>query len=275
MVIVVKMASLKPNKPELFTGKRDAVTVAAWLYQVDTYLNLLQVSNPGMNLDEAVRVSYASTLLKGNAAHWWYMLVQSGQTPGTWEAFCNMVRTEFVPSDSVDRARDKLRALRQKTSVNAYLNEFRNIVISIPGISNDEKLDKFVSGLKPEVLLEVRKNRPDNLEAAAQIALTIDSALFSMNRYYQSNVGSGSASGPVPMEIGNVEGTAHYRGKSFKPNGRGGNLIKQRTKDIRNGLCFVCHKPGCRSWKHKNGDDEIRGNNVRATSSGSEFESEN
>ena len=269
------MVNLKPNKPEPFSGKRDAVTVAAWLYQIETYLNLLQVSNPEMPIDQGIRVSFASTLLKGNAANWWYMLVQSGQAPGTWDEFCNCVRTEFVPKDSVDRARDKLRVLRQKTSVTAYLNDFRNIVISIPGISNDEKLDKFVSGLKPEVLLEVKKNRPADFESAAQIALTIDSALFSMNRYYQGNFGASSSSGPQPMDIGNVEGNTHYRGKSFKPKGRGGGMTKQRMNDLKQGLCFVCHKPGCRSWKHYNGDDKAMGNNVNADSSGSESNSEN
>ena len=202
-------------------------------------------------------------------------LVQSGQNPDTWEAFRDKVRTEFIPKESVDRAVDKLRALRQKTSVNAYLNEFRNIVISIPGISNDEKLDKFVSGLKPEVLLEVRKNRPADFENAAQIALTVDSALFSMNRYYQSNFVAGPSSGPQPMDIGNVESNTHYRGKSFKPKGRGGGMNKQRMNDLKRGLCYVCHEPGCRSWKHYNGDNDVKGNNVHASSSRSDSESEN
>jgi hypothetical protein len=237
------------------------------------YLNLLQVTNPQIVLDQNTRVSFASTLLKGNAAQWWYMLVQSGQAPVAWDAFLAKVRLEFIPQDSVDRARDKLRTLRQKTSVIAYLNEFRNTVITIPGISEDEKLDKFVSGLKPEVHLEVRKSRPADFESAAQVALTIDSALFSMRMHYQSNNGRGSSSGPVPMEIGNVEGQKPRRGKSTKPKSKGGEWSKEKVHDYEHGLCFICHKKGCRASMHKGGD--YRANNVSAASGGSDTESEN
>ena len=46
------MASLKPSKPDVYEGKRDALAVNAWIYQVDTYLNLLALSNPELNLTE-------------------------------------------------------------------------------------------------------------------------------------------------------------------------------------------------------------------------------
>ena len=267
------MANLKPNKPESFSGKRDAMTVNAWLYQVDMYLNLLQLNNPDVPLDQNTRVSFASTLLKGNAANWWYMLVQSGKAPGQWNAFVAKVRTEFIPQDSVDRARDKLGSLRQKTSVIAYLNEFRNVVISIPGISEDEKLDKFVAGLKPEVMIDVKKSRPADLESAAQIALTVDSALFSTGMYSQGMLRVGSASDPQPMDIGNVETRQHYRGKAFKPK-QSGRLTKKQIDVLRlQNKCFICHKPGCRSWKHDDRDKEAKENNFNVdTDSGSESE---
>ena len=62
------MVNLKPNKPESFAGKRDSVTVNAWLYQVEKHLNLLQMSSPDMLIDGSIRLSFASTLLSGNAA---------------------------------------------------------------------------------------------------------------------------------------------------------------------------------------------------------------
>ena len=267
------MANLKPNKPEPFSGKRDAVTVNAWLYQVDMYLNLLQLNNPEAPIDQNTRVSFASTLLKGYAANWWYMLVQSGQAPSQWDAFVAKVRIEFIPQDSVDRARDRLRSLRQRTSVTAYLNEFRNTVISIPGISEDEKLDKFVAGLKPEVMIDVRKSRPADLESAAQTALTVDSALFSTGMYAHSTFRSGSSSDPQPMDIGNVEGRTHYRGRAFKPNRARSKLSKKEIDLARQSKCFVCHKKGCRSWKHDGDDNEAIHNNTRADAdSGSESE---
>ena len=75
---------MKPQKPGPFEGKRDALTVETWLYQVDIHFNLLQVANPNIQIDEGTRVFFATTLLKGNAANWWFMLVQTGQAPGDW-----------------------------------------------------------------------------------------------------------------------------------------------------------------------------------------------
>ena len=105
------MANLKPQKPELFSGRRDAVAVNTWLYQVEMYLNLLQVAKPEIALDSVTRVSFASTLFKGFAAQWWYMMAQSDQAPVDWDTFVDKVRLEFIPQDNVDRARDKLRSL--------------------------------------------------------------------------------------------------------------------------------------------------------------------
>lgn len=267
------MASLKPQKPELFSGRRDAIAVNTWLYQVEMYLNLLQVTNPEIVLNEGVRVSFASTLMKGTAAQWWYMLVQSGQAPGNWNEFLAKVRLEFIPQDSVDRARDKLRSLRQKTSVLAYLNEFRNIVMVIPGISPDEKLDKFVSGLKPDVHFEVRKSRPADFEGAAQVALTIDSAISSAKMYAHGNIGAGSSSVSDPMDIGNVEGQKPHRGASKKLPRDYDKWSKKKKSNYHKGLCFICHKKGCRASNHSAGDTEVH--NVSAASNGSDSESEN
>lgn len=73
------MTSIKPSKPESFVGQRDALTVNTWLYQFGTYLNLVQLGNIGIASNDNARVAFASTLLKGIAANWWYLLVQSGQ----------------------------------------------------------------------------------------------------------------------------------------------------------------------------------------------------
>ena len=192
-------------------------------------------------------------LLKGTAASWWYVLVQSQQIPATWQEFEAAVRAEFVPQYSIRRARDKLRKLSQRMSVSSYLTEFRNTALAIPGISGDEKLDRFCSRLKPQVKLEVLKSNPATADDAAQIALSVDSALFGARMYSPGGgqlSGFGS-SGPQPMEIGNLEknGT-HYQGRSFRgskgKSGMSTGDYQQRMKNMRSGSCFVCHKGGCR-----------------------------
>ena len=270
------MANLKPSKPDVYEGKRDALAVNAWIYQVDTYLNLLALSNPELNLTEEIKVQYASTLLKKNAANWYYMRVQAGDIPDTWQTLKLGIRAEFVPQDSVRRQRDKLNKLIQITSVASYLEAFRNIVISIPDISEAEKLDKFLNGLKPMIRLEVLKSGCANMNDAYRIALNVDSALHGAGMLQSQNP-LVKSSGPQPMEIGNIQRAPHYQGKSFKSKNGGQNKAKssQRAKDITNGTCFVCHKKGCRASNHYEDNGSVSNNNSQAENVGSSSEQEN
>lgn len=130
--------SLKPNKPETYDGKRDFLTVNTWLYKVEQYLTLIHLTNPGTPLNDASRVMYASTFLTGTAAVWWHTVVQVNQTPATWAEFKELIVKEFVPDDHVRRSRDKLRKLKQTTSVSNFLSDFRNLVLTIPDMTDGE-----------------------------------------------------------------------------------------------------------------------------------------
>jgi hypothetical protein len=70
-------------------------------------------------------------------------MVQAGSMPGSWEAFKLAVRSEFVPQDSSRRARGKFRKIYQARSVSSHISEFRNVALTIPGITDEEQLDRF------------------------------------------------------------------------------------------------------------------------------------
>ena len=141
--------------------------------------------------------------MTSTAATWWYTLVASNGAPVVWEEFKNAVTQEFVPFDSVQRSRDKLRRLTQRFSVAAYLAEFRNVILTIPHMTEDEKVDRFCQGLKPQIRLEVMKAGARTMNDASRIALNVDAALFGAGAF--SYTPYRSPSGPVPMDIGNVE----------------------------------------------------------------------
>lgn len=89
------------------------------------------------------------------------------------------VTQEIILMDSVRRAQERLSILSQKATVSSYINEFRNTVIFVPSISEDEKIEKFWSGLKPMVWLEVLESGPWNVENSAGTALNFESAFQS------------------------------------------------------------------------------------------------
>jgi hypothetical protein len=206
---IIMPLNLKPTKPTVFEGRRNSLRIEPWLYQVQQYFTLVQVGSTGTPLDDGTMITYASSLFSKTAATWWYMLVQAGQVPTSWEAFMGKVRSEFIPQDHIRRSRDRLRKLRQRTSLVSYISEFRNIALTISGITEDEQFDRFCEGLKPEIKLEVQKSNAASFEAAARIALNVDSAYYGMQ--LNSSVKTyESSEGPTPMEIGNFQSSRKY-----------------------------------------------------------------
>ena len=136
-------SSIKPNKPSPFLGRMDEFEVRTWIYQVKQYLSLVEVGNL-TGLTEETKISFASTFFQGTAAAWWYTAVNSNSIPKTWVEFEEAIIAEFVTFDSVQRSREKLRKLVQRTSVTSYLTEFRNIVLTIPGTSEEKRWIAFL-----------------------------------------------------------------------------------------------------------------------------------
>lgn len=246
--------NLKPNKPDTYDGTREYVTVNTWLYTIEQYLSLTQLSSPNTPLTDHNKIAFASSYLKGNAAVWWFHIVNSQESPATWGAFKARLISEFIPADHCRRARDKLRTLKQTSSVEHYLSEYRNTILMIGDMHEGEKVDRFVDGLKYNVRVEVLKTNCSSFEECARLALNVDSAIWRARRgnsgFHYTNNRVGDA-GPTPMEIGNLNSGTTTRAHR-----------EQRKKDLENGACFKCHKVGCRPWKCRN----TRVNNVEAES---------
>ncbi len=82
------------------------------------------------------------------------------------------------------------------------MSEFRNIILTIPVISEGEQVDRFCQGLKPQVRLEIMKAGAQTMNDASRIALNVDAALFGAGMHHEYY---GYSSGPTPIEIGNFE----------------------------------------------------------------------
>ena len=71
--------NLIPNNPDSFDGKRDKRCVNTWMYQVEQYLHLVQMSNDTQQMSKQMKIAFASSLLSGTTANWWLMFAQNGQ----------------------------------------------------------------------------------------------------------------------------------------------------------------------------------------------------
>lgn len=244
---------LKPPKPDHFKGSHQEMTkVRQWCFSMDCYFDAARA--PASD-----RVPFAVTLLRDSALAWWQSL-ETEQRPATWDAFKDQIIAYHQPRGSIVAARDKLAALYQKTSVEQYTKDFKDLALNIPDLREEEKMDRYKRGLKHEVRLQVAFANPATFNALVDTASQIDDILFSHRNkmqhksYYHAAAftkgGASPHSSPSPMELGAI-------GYTPRPK------LTDTQKEVmrKEGTCFYCRESGhiaVNCPKRKQGNDRSR-----------------
>ncbi|XP_075087673.1 uncharacterized protein LOC142169675 [Nicotiana tabacum] len=66
----------------------------------------------------------------------------------SWEQFKFELKHQFYPQNVVNKARRKLRELRQTTSISEYVKNFTKLILQIPNLASDDLLFTFINGLQ-------------------------------------------------------------------------------------------------------------------------------
>ena len=109
------------------------------------------------------------------------------------------------------------------------------LTLQIPNIAANERLDRFIRGLKPAVRREVEVREPSDLAQAMRLADRADIHLHRTSPPPESVSQPAHAAvpgGPEPMDIGYVPANI--------------SAIERKTL-TREGRCFKCKKQGHRS----------------------------
>jgi hypothetical protein len=215
---------VKPSKPKPFTGKRTEC-IETWIFQVEQYLRISPI-------EETQRIPFAASFFEDKAAIWWrsvYQDLSKNNTNWSWNDFVTHLRQQFRPVNANKIARDRLATLQQTNSVQAYTHLFRTTILEITDISEAEKLDRYVRGLKPYVRREVELRSPKNFDEAIIIADRVDAITYSLrtSSYDQQKP---TKSEPMPMELDAI------RQKSL--------TNSEREQLRRTGGCFYCRGQG-------------------------------
>ncbi len=108
--------------------------------------------------DDAINGAFVVMLLQGDAAVWFKTLGLNPLTVG-WKWLKSHLRTEFMPADSLMKARDELATLSQgNMSVSDYVQTFRRLILRVTDANDAEKKDRFIRGLKSNVRSYVMAN---------------------------------------------------------------------------------------------------------------------
>lgn len=99
------------------------------------------------------QVALATSYLEGQALLWRSQREESVRQDvllacTNLDALLLVLKQHFIPLEGRLVARDKLARLSQRTSITAYNEAFLKLVLSIPGMAEDEKVDRYTRGLK-------------------------------------------------------------------------------------------------------------------------------
>lgn len=241
----------KPSKPDTYGGRKDP---ELWLYGVDLYY-----AASGITSDFA-KIAFADALLRDDALVWRRTTV----APTSWDEWKAMLISAFQPVNPTETARDRLARLRQTGPVRSYASAFRTVTLLIPTITDDEKKDRFIRGLKPKIMHDVKVKAPTTFDEAVQIAVRLDT-LDAWRPSGAPSTMSGrnpKTNGTAPMDLDvnaiafnpiAVRSSANAITESrpsYRDVTRGSHpprkpLTDREREDFKKrGICFKCRKPG-------------------------------
>ena len=248
-------SKISPAKPDKYSGRPGKAD--QWAFEMEQYFAATGIQDPQ-------RVPFAAAMLTDNAAIWWRSACQdTSHTISSWSVFKAELILNFKHYDNQKAARNRLRTLRQRTSVAQYYADFMQATLEIPGITEDEKMDRFLDGLKPTLQREITLREPEDFNTLVKLAHKLDALFYAASRQQPSQLaqqfdrggqqqfarGSQMQGRPVPMELGAVQhGASHGASHGAVPSRyqpRRAALNDQDRQRLRSqGLCFYCKEPG-------------------------------
>jgi len=194
---------------------------------------------------------YLNTIFIDEAATWYrYRFGKTEPSSLTWAVVRAELLAYFVKPNHMRRLRDQWAEARQTGTVTEYHTYLARLAMQIPNIGDEEFLDKFIRGLKPNTRTELEFRDPKTIVEAVKWADTFDARYYrkkdNQQRYYgsfgTSTLRNHEDNRGEPMQI-DVLKTKPRSSKLTK-------LTDQEREHLRNiGACFRCRKQGHRANK--------------------------
>jgi len=145
--------------------------------KLDTWLDSLQRCADYYEQSSAEAVRFAVAHLRDTAYAWWRTLDSDAQAAihaGGVATFASALRARFQPITTERVARQQLDKLTQgNRHINEYIADFNKLRTRIPSMSEADALYAFERGLRPEVAMELRKQKITTLREATDLATHI------------------------------------------------------------------------------------------------------
>ena len=132
------------------------------------------------------KVNFARAQMRGQALQWFKFLDETQSEESQildWNQFRELLMKRFRPVAAYTMARAQLHSLRQTSSVSAYIQEFLSLISSVPNMTEEERIDKFLFGLKGNLKRDIMLFDISTLNRCVDLA---QKAELNSNSYYST-----------------------------------------------------------------------------------------
>jgi hypothetical protein len=170
---------IKPPKlqnPTSYDGTRNTRLIDDYLYDVRQHI----LNDPLNFVREDTKIRFAASFLKGLARTWFRTLDDDDSLRPwtTFEDFKDALKKEFSELDALEYWRKRWENLQQRSSITAYLADFKTIVLHLD-VTEEDKYHTFKKGLRSNVLDQMAlQPRPETFEELVTLANQVDQRIF-------------------------------------------------------------------------------------------------
>jgi hypothetical protein len=174
---ISRMSSKTKMDIPVYEGSLNAEELLDWIRALDTYFDY-------EDIEEDKKIRHAVTKLKGHAALWWDKLQADRRSKGkqkikSWDRMIAKLKVKFIPRGYQITLFRRMQNLRQKLmSVKEYTEEFYRLNIRAGHReSDDEKVARYLNGLRYDIQDELSMVTIRTVEDAYQMALRAEEKL--------------------------------------------------------------------------------------------------
>ena len=155
-----------PTATPTFSGRANE-RLEEWLFKINECFFNLRV------VDSVEKLHLATTHVSEGPLKE-LMAYMKRDKKANWEGFEKLLKSLYEPRQLTLRVRTQLRHLRQKDSIQKYIKRFRELMVQLPNLGEEEALVAFTDGLNDKFRYEVVKGKCKTITEAIECVTELD-----------------------------------------------------------------------------------------------------
>ena len=168
---------IRYTQPPMFSAVRtkDQMTFDNWQYAFRSYCDAMGID---IETDAEKCIKIASTRFAPDVARWYQTEYKPSIKPSpiTWEYFAQCVMDKYEPVPIGFTARTALKSIRQTGTIQEYNAAFNEVITRIDDMSEADKVDKYIDGLKQALRVKVASTLTKTLLESMTVAVQLEAA---------------------------------------------------------------------------------------------------